>query len=121
MELAAQSVHDPTFPNVRVGMAYGDVLHRLGDVLGPVVNMASRLTSVALPGRVIIDPRLADRVKGAAGLRLRKVRRINVKGFDSVQPWSLKLTREDRSLRNAFEDLLEDATEDLAMRLPRSE
>ncbi|HKY58100.1 MAG TPA: adenylate/guanylate cyclase domain-containing protein [Aeromicrobium sp.] len=121
VELAAQSVHDPTFPNVRVGMAYGDVLHRLGDVLGPVVNMASRLTSVALPGRVIIDPRLADRVKGAAGLRLRKVRRINVKGFDSVQPWSLKLTREDRSLRNAFEDLLEDATEDLAMRLPRSE
>lgn len=122
VELAGQHAHDPTFPNVRVGMAHGDVMHRLGDVLGPVVNLASRLTSAALPGRVIVDPMLAAEVKGTVGLRLRKVRRMNVKGFNTVQPWSVKLAREDRrGLRNTFGEILEDATDDLAMRLPRGE
>ena len=36
-------------------MAYGDVLHHMGDVFGPVVNLASRLTSVARPGSAVID------------------------------------------------------------------
>ncbi len=122
VELARQHTHDPSFPDVRVGIAYGDVMHRLGDVLGPLVNLASRLTSVALPGRVIIDPELAERVKGTPGLRFRKFRRISVKGFGTVDPWSVKLGRDDRrSLRNAFGEILEDATDDFVMRLPRAE
>ena len=35
---------------LRVGLALGDVLPRYGDVYGPVVNIASRLTSEARPG-----------------------------------------------------------------------
>ncbi|MFP5371026.1 MAG: adenylate/guanylate cyclase domain-containing protein [Actinomycetes bacterium] len=38
-------------PPLRVGAAYGAVLTRLGDVYSPVVNLASRLTSLARPGR----------------------------------------------------------------------
>ncbi len=41
---------DDDFPAVRAGLAYGDVVSRLGDVFGPTVNIASRLTSVARPG-----------------------------------------------------------------------
>lgn len=43
------------FPDVRAGLAYGEVVSRLGDVYGPTVNIASRLTSVARPGTVLVD------------------------------------------------------------------
>lgn len=120
-ELAEQQAHDGSFPKVRVGMAFGEVHNRLGDVLGPVVNMASRLTSAALPGRVMIDPAMADHVKGTSGLRVRRMRRVHVKGFDPVEPWSLRLAQKDRrsGLRGVFEDMLDDAAEDIAMRLPQ--
>ncbi|HET6562977.1 MAG TPA: adenylate/guanylate cyclase domain-containing protein, partial [Marmoricola sp.] len=52
---ALVEAHDEEFPEVRVGVAYGDVVSRLGDVFGPVVNVASRLTSIARPGRVLVD------------------------------------------------------------------
>lgn len=45
---------DP-FPAVRAGIAYGLVVNRLGDVFGPTVNIAARLTSVARPGTVVLD------------------------------------------------------------------
>ena len=46
---------DDPFPSVRAAMAYGEVVSRLGDVFGPVVNIASRLTSLARPGTVLVD------------------------------------------------------------------
>ncbi|MCW2835823.1 MAG: adenylyl cyclase class-3/4/guanylyl cyclase [Nocardioides sp.] len=46
---------DDPFPDVRAGIAYGLVVNRLGDVYGATVNVASRLTSVARPGTVVID------------------------------------------------------------------
>ncbi|MFL6088742.1 MAG: adenylate/guanylate cyclase domain-containing protein [Aeromicrobium sp.] len=120
-ELADQHLHDDTFPKVRVGIAYGDLFHRLGDVLGPVVNMAARLTTVAPPGRAIIDAAMANQVASTGGLRLRRLRRISVKGFDIVEPWSVKIVREDgrTGLRGALDTAIEDAREELAMRLPQ--
>ena len=46
---------DDPFPSVRAALAYGEVVSRLGDVFGPVVNIASRLTSLARPGTVLVD------------------------------------------------------------------
>jgi adenylate cyclase len=43
------------FPRVRAGVAYGEVVSHLGDVYGPTVNIAARLTSVARPGSVLVD------------------------------------------------------------------
>ena len=53
--LTRRGAGDDSFPPVRAGLAYGDVVNRLGDVFGPVVNVASRLTSVARPGTVLVD------------------------------------------------------------------
>ena len=36
---------DPRMPDVRVGLSTGSVVMRLGDVFGPPVNMAARLTA----------------------------------------------------------------------------
>lgn len=82
------------FPQLRVGIAYGPVLARLGDVYGPVVNLASRLTSVAHPGRVVTDRNLAEALAGNPDVRLRRMRRTAVKGYRHVEPWSLKRPRD---------------------------
>lgn len=52
------------FPRVRAGLAFGQVTARLGDVFGATVNIASRLTSVARPGTVLVDRGAFDTLTG---------------------------------------------------------
>lgn len=99
LELAEEATRDEEFPEVRVGLAWGPALARLGDVLGPVVNVASRLTSTARPGRVLVDRGLADELEGSDNpgddFRLRRLRRTSVKGYRKLEPWSLRRAHED--------------------------
>lgn len=88
--LAEGHKQDEDFPALRVGAAWGQVLHRLGDVYGPVVNMAARLTSIARPGRVVVDRELADALADDDSFRLRRMRRTSVKGYRHLEPWSLR-------------------------------
>jgi len=53
-------------PDLRVGLAQGPVLSRLGDLFGPPVNLASRLVGYARPGTVLCDQRFVDAL-GASG------------------------------------------------------
>ena len=95
--LVERSEHDAQFPEVRVGAAYGPVLARLGDVFGATVNLASRLTSIARPGRVLIDAELAELLhEHADDYRLRRTRRTSVKGYEHLEPWALKRSRTPR-------------------------
>ena len=55
---------EDAFPRVRAGVAYGPITRRLGDVFGPTVNIASRLTSVARPGTVLVDRGAFDVLTG---------------------------------------------------------
>ncbi len=55
---------DDDFPRVRAGLAYGAVTSRLGDVFGPTVNIAARLTSVARRGTVLVDRGAFDVLTG---------------------------------------------------------
>jgi len=95
---------DDDFPEVRAGMAYGDVVSRLGDVFGPTVNIASRLTSVARPGAVLIDRGAHDALTGDTsdqdhderehgGFSFRRMRRTSVKGYSRLQSWVLRRTK----------------------------
>ena len=81
LELVEEHLADDDFPQLRVGLAWGPALNRLGDVFGPTVNIASRLTSVARPGRVLIDNALADELEDDADFKLRRMRRTAVKGY----------------------------------------
>lgn len=95
------------FPAVRAGIAYGEVVNRLGDVYGPVVNIASRLTSVARPGSVLVDVGAYEALSGhspdgdvngddpesdpgSSAYRFRRMRRTPVKGYSRLQPWVLR-------------------------------
>ncbi len=95
LELTEEGRDHEDFPDLRVGLAWGPALARLGDVLGPVVNVSSRLTSTARPGRVLIDRALAEELKGNEDFKLRKLRRTSVKGYRKLEPWSLQRADED--------------------------
>ncbi|RBY83996.1 adenylate/guanylate cyclase domain-containing protein [Blastococcus sp. TF02A-26] len=77
-------------PRLRVGAAYGPVLTHLGDVYSPVVNLASRLTSLARPGTVLVDRELASHLRDLPGYRVRPLRRVSVRGYDHLQPWLVR-------------------------------
>ncbi|MEU5977209.1 adenylate/guanylate cyclase domain-containing protein [Streptomyces sp. NPDC047315] len=46
---------DESMPSLRVGIAFGTVTTRMGDVFGTTVNLASRLTSIAPKDTVLVD------------------------------------------------------------------
>lgn len=81
---------DDDFPEVRAGLAYGEVVARLGDVFGPVVNIAARLTSVARPGTVLVDRGVHDALDGDPSYAFRHLRRTPVKGYAKLQPFVLR-------------------------------
>ena len=65
VSLAETITADPDLPPLRVGLAWGSMFSRYGDVFGPTVNLAARMESVALPGTVMVDPDTADAVERA--------------------------------------------------------
>jgi adenylate cyclase len=77
-------------PRLRVGMALGRVLIRFGDVYGPAVNLASRLTSLARPGTVLVDRELAQALSGEHAYRLHPRRPAAVRGYSHLRSWSLR-------------------------------
>ena len=70
---------DNEIPPLRVGVAYGPAVSRAGDWFGSPVNLASRVTSVARPGSVLVaesacqqvsdDERFAWSIAGARRLK----------------------------------------------------
>lgn len=86
LSLSEAMAADAVLPDVRVGIAHGPVLHSLGDVFGPTVNLASRLTALAQPGTVMTDPGTATRLAADPDLVLVPQGRRQVRGFGPVQP-----------------------------------
>jgi adenylate cyclase len=86
-----QAMRDEDFlPDVRVGMAFGQVVSRLGDVFGTTVNRASRLTAVAQPGTVLVDDALAASLATLSGFEMTALRRRTLRGIGRVTPWRLQ-------------------------------
>ncbi|MPQ99917.1 adenylate/guanylate cyclase domain-containing protein [Modestobacter sp. I12A-02628] len=98
-------------PPLRVGLAHGRVLTRLGDVYSPVVNLASRLTSIARPGAVLADQQLARRLRGRTAYRVRPLRRVSVRGYDNLRPWLVRRRSGDDD--TVLEDLLDEIARDV--------
>jgi len=77
-------------PELRIGLSYGTILIRLGDVYGETVNLAARLTSECKPGRVLADRELAAALDGHPDFRLRRLRRVSVRGYHHLVPYALQ-------------------------------
>jgi adenylate cyclase len=90
LELAEAMAEDPVLPDVRVGIATGPVLMRMGDVFGRTVNLASRLTALAAPGTVLVDRDTADALDGVADFALDVERTRAVRGMGLVRPGTVR-------------------------------
>jgi adenylate cyclase len=90
MTLSESISADADLPDLRVGVAYGTVLSRLGDVYGEPVNIASRLTSAARPGTVLVDRELAAALDAEEKWRLRRVPPRPVRGYALLQGFRLR-------------------------------
>ncbi|MFF0489154.1 adenylate/guanylate cyclase domain-containing protein [Nocardia sp. NPDC004068] len=77
-------------PELRIGLAYGDVLLRFGDLYGSVVNTAARLTGVARPGTVLVDDGAAARLADEPEFDLRHLRGVRVRGFSRLRSHVLR-------------------------------
>ena len=80
---------DTRMPDVRVGLASGSVVMRLGDVFGPPVNLAARLTAVARRNRIIIDQTTADLLPEDE-FDTRPLPARPVRGFGIVEPVAVR-------------------------------
>lgn len=80
---------DSRMPDVRLGLASGSVVTRLGDVFGPPVNMAARLTAVARRNRVIIDGATAELLPPDQ-FETRRLPARPVRGFGLVEPVAVR-------------------------------
>lgn len=80
---------DSRMPDVRVGLASGLVVLRLGDVFGPPVNMAARLTGVARRNRVIVDAATAELLP-ADQFETRRLPGRPVRGFGIIEPVAVR-------------------------------
>lgn len=101
---------DEMMPGIRVGVAFGTVTTRMGDVFGNTVNLASRLTSIAPRNAVLVDEAVREELTasglapesekdserepepdGHGGYRfaLQPMYQRPVRGLGVVEPWQL--------------------------------
>lgn len=95
LALITRAEDDPTVPALRSGLAYGRVLSRFGDVYGSVVNIASRLTSVARPGTVLVDLEMIEALKDDDGYVVRPRRPVSVRGYHRLRSAALRRSGEE--------------------------
>ena len=90
LDLLDAAETDNVLPPLRIGIAAGPVVARLGDVYGSTVNIASRLTSLARPGSALVDRVMAESLEQDPRFSLRSRRPESVRGFHHLRQWRLK-------------------------------
>ena len=90
LSLAEAYADDEVLSDVRVGLSWGDVLAREGDYYGPVVNLASRIVNIALPGAVVISETVHRAVGGDPRYVFHALRPRNLKDIGRVRLWRVR-------------------------------
>ncbi|MCW2769857.1 MAG: adenylate/guanylate cyclase protein [Aeromicrobium sp.] len=95
LDMVTQIASRPELPDICVGLATGSVISRLGDVFGPPVNLAARLSHVARSNRVLVDDATAAGLDGEFDTRTLPPRPL--RGFGNVSPITVSERRGFRS------------------------
>jgi adenylate cyclase len=83
----------PELPAVRAGVARGPVLARDGDFYGPVVNLASRLTDIAVAGTVLASSSVHEALRNDPALAWDPVGSRHVRSIGEVMVYELRDAR----------------------------
>ena len=83
---ASTDLANRELPQVRVSLVWGRVLSRFGDVFGPSVNLAARLTDEAPPGQVLIDELTAEHLVTNDSFKLQQQPTLRLTGIGDVKP-----------------------------------
>ena len=89
LALAETIAADDVLPQARVSVVWGRVLSRMGDIYGPTVNLAARLTALADPGTVLVDEGTAEALEVTEDYLLVPQPPRLVRGFGEVSPHML--------------------------------
>ena len=89
LALAETIAADEVLPQARVSVVWGRVLSRMGDIYGPTVNLAARLTALADPGTVLVDEGTAEALEVTEDYLLVPQPPRLVRGFGEVSPHML--------------------------------
>jgi adenylate cyclase len=87
IDLRERATAEEDFPELHLGVAVGEVVSRAGDVYGPAVNVASRLTSASNPAQCLAHPDVAKHLVGK--FELRELDATELKGIGEVRPVEL--------------------------------
>ncbi|WP_026918195.1 adenylate/guanylate cyclase domain-containing protein [Gordonia shandongensis] len=80
-------------PVLRIGMALGDALARMGDLFGEPVNIAARLAGAARSGTTLVDERLADALREAEPFHISSISPLSVRGYRRLKASTLVRNR----------------------------
>ena len=90
LALAETYRNDEAMSDVRVGLASGPVLEREGDLYGPVVNLASRIVSIAYPGAVVVSEDIHQILDGDDDFSFKTIRQHYLKDIGRVHLWTMR-------------------------------
>jgi adenylate cyclase len=89
LRLADAYADDELLSDVRVGLACGSVLAMEGDYYGPVVNLASRIVKIAIPGTVLVSDEVHNQLSDDKELAFKPLRPRTLKDVGRVQLWAM--------------------------------
>lgn len=84
---------DGELPTLRIGIASGRALHRMGDVFGEPVNIAARLAGSAREGTTLLDENLAAALADDHEFRLHHISSLSVRGYRRLKAHALRLSQ----------------------------
>jgi adenylate cyclase len=96
LDLLDTAEQHEVLPPLRIGLAAGPVVVRLGDVYGSTVNIASRLTTLSRPGWILVDRVMAESLADDGRYSLKPRRPESVRGFHHLRQWRLRRVGEGR-------------------------
>lgn len=96
IDLVDRFSHADHVTELRAGLATGPVIEKEGDLFGPTVNLASRLTGVAYPSAVVVSESMAKDLGNDERFFLSKIPAQNLKGIGRRVTYRIRHAADER-------------------------